>query len=269
MIRNSGAQRITLDVDGRALAGTGGVMSESYTASAGFPADRLEGIRRAMSRESLVTRLARMNDDPSISAPFSLLTDYCGASAYLIARYDMVSDQRLDNVLTSNWPFDLVRQIDDELHVGYHRSNEFEKCLSVLQPAFAAFPDDAVLPPAISRQYCSLIFNAGRTRYILLFLLPDNTAHSSHRLMEAGLLAAYILSMRAGRKVQMDRDMDLTERELECIYWIAEGKTSDEIAMILGISKNTINNYITSVMRKTATKNRSEAIAYAVRNNLV
>ncbi len=44
---------------------------------------------------------------------------------------------------------------------------------------------------------------------------------------------------------------------------------SDEIATILGISRNTINNYITSVMRKTATKTRSEAIAYAVRNNLV
>jgi DNA-binding CsgD family transcriptional regulator len=41
------------------------------------------------------------------------------------------------------------------------------------------------------------------------------------------------------------------------------------MAMILGISRNTINNYITSVMRKTATKTRSEAIAYAVRNNLV
>ncbi len=69
--------------------------------------------------------------------------------------------------------------------------------------------------------------------------------------------------------MRADRDFDLTERELECLYWIAEGKTSEEIALILGISRNTINNYITSVMRKTATKTRSEAIAYAVRNNLV
>ena len=72
---------------------------------------------------------------------------------------------------------------------------------------------------------------------------------------------------REGR--QGERDFELTERELECLFWIAEGKTSDEIAMILGISRNTINNYITSVMRKTATKTRSEAIAFAVRNNLV
>lgn len=222
-----------------------------------------------MSREFLVTRLARSTNEPCLSAPFGLLTTYCGAYAYLVARYDMVSDQRLDNVLSSNWPFDLVRHIDEELHASYHRSNEFEKCLAALQPAFAFFSDDTLLPEGVSRQYCSLVFNAGRSRYILLFLMPENTAHSSQRVMEAGLLAGYVLSMRTSRKVNMDREMDLTERELECIYWIAEGKTSDEIAVILGISKNTINNYITSVMRKTATKNRSEAIAYAVRNNLV
>jgi DNA-binding CsgD family transcriptional regulator len=72
-----------------------------------------------------------------------------------------------------------------------------------------------------------------------------------------------------GAILRQDREMELTDREVECLYWIAEGKTSDEIAVILGISRNTINNYITSVMRKTATKTRSEAIAWAVRNSLV
>ncbi len=84
-----------------------------------------------------------------------------------------------------------------------------------------------------------------------------------------GLLASYLASSLRGGGARAARDFELTERELECLFWIAEGKTSDEIAMILGISRNTINNYITSVMRKTATKTRSEAIAFAVRNNLV
>ncbi len=256
-------------MSGRMPLGTGDVMSQKEITPTGQPMERPEVGRRMMSREFLLTRLSRMTDACSLSMPFDLVTEYCGASAYLVARYDMVSDQRLDNVLSSNWPFDLVRQIDEELHASYHRSNELEKCMSALQPAFAFFSDEILLPEGVSRQYCSLIFNAGRSRYILLLLMPDQTAHSSQRVMEAGLLSGYILSMRTARKVQMDREMDLTERELECIYWIAEGKTSDEIAMILGISKNTINNYITSVMRKTATKNRSEAIAYAVRNNLV
>lgn len=244
-------------------------MSQKDAISIDLGQTRTETPRRMMSREFLVTRLTRIGENTKLSMAFNLLTDYCGAVAYLVARYDMVTEQRLDSVLSSNWPFDLVRQIDDDLHAAYHRTNEFEKCLAALQPAFAFLPDDVSPPEGVSRQYCSILFNAGRSRYILLFLLPENTAHSAHRIMEAGLLAGYILSMRSSNRAQLEREMDLTDRELECIYWIAEGKTSDEIAMILGISRNTINNYITSVMRKTATKNRSEAIAYAVRNNLV
>jgi DNA-binding CsgD family transcriptional regulator len=83
------------------------------------------------------------------------------------------------------------------------------------------------------------------------------------------LLSGYLASSTRCFENKSERDFDLTDRELECLFWIAEGKTSDEIATILGISRNTINNYITSVMRKTATKTRSEAIAFAVRNNLV
>jgi DNA-binding CsgD family transcriptional regulator len=83
------------------------------------------------------------------------------------------------------------------------------------------------------------------------------------------VLASYFASLLFHDAMKTSREMDLTDRELECLYWIAEGKTSDEIATIIGISKNTINNYITSVMRKTATRTRSEAIAYAVRHNLV
>lgn len=256
-------------VELNAETGTGDRMIQRDSLSIDPSPVRTDSLRRVMSREFLVTRLTRIGDNPKLATSFGLLTEYCGASAYLVARYDMVTEQRLDSVLSSNWPFDLVRQIDADLHAAYHRTNEFEKCLAALQPAFAFLPDDVSTPEGVSRQYCSILFNAGRSRYILLFLLPEHTAHSAHRIMEAALFAGYILSTRSNNRAQIEREMDLTERELECIYWIAEGKTSDEIAMILGISRNTINNYITSVMRKTATKNRSEAIAYAVRNNLV
>jgi DNA-binding CsgD family transcriptional regulator len=228
------------------------------------------GERRAtVSRELLLSRLAYCGEKGRLASALASLTEYCGASSYLLARYDMVSEQHLDSVISSNWPFDLVRSTDIELQAQYHRSNELEKCLAILQPGFDLFPDEAVLPEGISRQYCSILLSAGRSRFVFLLLIPENVALSSQRLMEAGLFVSYMLSLQTEKNIAIDRDLELTERELECLYWIAEGKTSDEIAVILGISRNTINNYITSVMRKTATKNRSEAIAYAVRNNLV
>src|SRR5690606_35004317 len=121
----------------------------------------------------------------------------------------------------------------------------------------------------VSGQYCSLIFCTGRARCSLMLLFEDGLATSHERHREIGLLAAYGSSPPDSAGSRSDRDSDLTALDLECLFWISEGKTSDEIATILGISRNTINNYITSVMRKTATKTRSEAIAYAVRNNLV
>lgn len=224
---------------------------------------------RVLSREQLVRRLSVATSSNNAQAVMRLLADYVGASHFLLARYDLIQEQGLDFIVTSNWPFDLVRRLGSELASGYARSTELEKCLSLLTPSFALLPDDVVPPDDISRQYCSLTFCVGKTRFSLMLLFLQGIILSQERLKEVGLLAAYGASFAESANARAERDFELTERELECLFWIAEGKTSDEIAVILGISRNTINNYITSVMRKTATKTRSEAIAYAVRNNLV
>jgi DNA-binding CsgD family transcriptional regulator len=224
---------------------------------------------RVLSREQLVRRLAAVASTNNVQAVMRLLADYVGASHFLLARYDLIQEQGLDFIVTSNWPFDLVRRLGSELASGYARSTELEKCLSLLTPSFSLLPDDVTPPDDISRQYCSLTFCVGKTRFSLMLLFLEGIILSQERLREVGLFAAYGASFGEDGDSRTERDFELTERELECLFWIAEGKTSDEIAVILGISRNTINNYITSVMRKTATKTRSEAIAYAVRNNLV
>jgi DNA-binding CsgD family transcriptional regulator len=240
---------------------------QKMTARAGSSAEPVAG--KAISREQLVGRLGIAAASNNVQAVMKLLADYVGASHFLLARYDLVQEQGLDFIVTSNWPFDLVRRLSSELASGYARSTELEKCLSLLTPTFALLPDDVAPPDGIGRQYCSLMFCVGRIRFSLMLLFADNLILSQERLKEVGLFAAYGASFVEAHDARSERDFELTERELECLFWIAEGKTSDEIAVILGISRNTINNYITSVMRKTATKTRSEAIAYAVRNNLV
>ena len=47
------------------------------------------------------------------------------------------------------------------------------------------------------------------------------------------------------------------------------GAFEGEIALIIGISRNTVNNYITSIMNKTGAKTRSEAVAFAVRQRII
>ena len=222
-----------------------------------------------MSNEQLVDRLAEAVESGDIGRGLSALGSYVGAAGYLLLRQDLNSDNALENVVSSNWPFDMVVKSGGALLSELARATELDKCLSILQPQFAMLPDAVELPSGASQQICSVSFNVGRNRYCLTFICPADFILSQQRLRLTGVYTSYLASLLFSEQVKASRELELTDRELECLYWIAEGKTSDEIATIIGISKNTINNYITSVMRKTATRTRSEAIAYAVRHNLV
>jgi DNA-binding CsgD family transcriptional regulator len=61
----------------------------------------------------------------------------------------------------------------------------------------------------------------------------------------------------------------LTAREVEVVRWTSEGKTSAEIAIILGLSEHTVISHITSAARKLKAVNRVHMIAIAVRKGIV
>jgi DNA-binding CsgD family transcriptional regulator len=61
----------------------------------------------------------------------------------------------------------------------------------------------------------------------------------------------------------------LSERERECLLWVSEGKTSEEVALILGVSANTVNSYVTHATRKVSSSNRAMAVATAIRSGYV
>lgn len=224
---------------------------------------------KALPRDQLVRNIAIAASDGNVTAAVEMIASFAGASHYLLAREDLLQEAGLNFIITSDWPFDLVRRLGSELTNNQNRVSEMEKCLALLKPRMLFLPEDAVIPHGVDRKYCSLTFCVGRVRFSLLLLFAQENVPVDDRLREAAMLTGYFASSGIVAESRVERDIDLTERELECLFWIAEGKTSDEMATILGISRNTINNYITSVMRKTATKTRSEAIAYAVRNNLV
>ncbi|MDX3975896.1 transcriptional regulator VisN [Shinella sp.] len=236
---------------------------ESY----GFSAESGE---RKSARELLIKHLGRCANRAGLSTGLKALTDYVSASHYLLLRHDVSPEAGLETVVASDWPFDMVRSIAGAVLASQSRMSELDKCLGLLKPCFSHLAEGMPVPKGISREYCIIAFHVGRARMSLLLLFPEHFILSQSKLRDVGVMTGYFASVCCkGAILRQDREMELTEREIECLYWIAEGKTSDEIAVILGISRNTINNYITSVMRKTATKTRSEAIAWAVRNSLV
>lgn len=65
------------------------------------------------------------------------------------------------------------------------------------------------------------------------------------------------------------RSTPLTAREQECLLWSAEGKTSWEIAQILGISERTVVFHLQNVMQKLDVSSRQQAVARAISQGLI
>lgn len=87
-------------------------------------------------------------------------------------------------------------------------------------------------------------------------MLQMISVHLFNRLAEIG--AAW----KSGQVV-------LTEREIQCLSWTAAGKTSLEIAEILGLSEHTVNHYLNQVTRKLEAVNRTQAVVKAIRRGLI
>lgn len=61
----------------------------------------------------------------------------------------------------------------------------------------------------------------------------------------------------------------LSKREWECVELVAHGKTTEEIAIILGLSKSTVAGYLTTAATKLEASNRSHLVAQSFRKGLL
>jgi DNA-binding CsgD family transcriptional regulator len=64
-------------------------------------------------------------------------------------------------------------------------------------------------------------------------------------------------------------DGELSPRERQVFGWIAFGKSSKDIALIMGISEHTVNDYIASAVSKLKASNRTEALLRALLTNQI
>jgi two-component system NarL family response regulator len=62
---------------------------------------------------------------------------------------------------------------------------------------------------------------------------------------------------------------ELSEREIEVLKLIANGKDNSQIAADLHISPKTVKNHISNILMKLQIENRIQAAVYAVRSGIV
>jgi len=65
------------------------------------------------------------------------------------------------------------------------------------------------------------------------------------------------------------KEESLTERELEVLHLLAQGKANKEIAVDLTITERTVKFHISSILSKLDVTNRTEAVTVALQRGLV
>jgi two-component system NarL family response regulator len=69
-----------------------------------------------------------------------------------------------------------------------------------------------------------------------------------------------------GRRAAMDR---LTAREVEILRVLAEGKSTDEVAESLFISRLTVQSHVKSILAKLGVHSKLEAVTFALRRGII
>jgi two-component system response regulator NreC len=141
------------------------------------------------------------------------------------------------------------------------------------------YPKVAVVALTIheDQQYFFEMLQAGASGYVPKRAAPDDlitAIHAAHRgemyiyPSLAKLLVGDFLA-RSGDDGAKETMNGLTPREGEVLSHLADGKTNDEIADILGISVHTVARHRENLMGKLGLHSRSELVKYAIRKGLI
>jgi DNA-binding NarL/FixJ family response regulator len=129
-----------------------------------------------------------------------------------------------------------------------------------------SFADDDLIFQAIQ---------AGATGYVLKQVGNDELMRAIAAVREGeALLDPSVMRKVLDRVRQREREADtaafrdLTERELEVLALMAEGRTNAEIAEMLTLSEKTVRNHVSVILEKLGVVNRIEAATYAVRHDI-
>jgi two-component system, NarL family, response regulator LiaR len=127
------------------------------------------------------------------------------------------------------------------------------------------FADDEKVFPAVK---------AGAAGYLLKDVEPRDlaeairTVHRGQGLLHPSI-ASKLMHEFAGEQERASTLDALTEREMDVLRLIAQGKSNREIAREFVLSEKTVKTHVSNILAKLHLADRTQAALYAVRNRLV
>ncbi len=147
--------------------------------------------------------------------------------------------------------------------LSFWKDDKQEDALEVLSNPLSSANDyrfdyvSVFMPPMAGYDYALLWSNE---RQNINFELTANILLTSVALHTA---------LKANLGLEEPKPPVLGNREYQVLTWTSQGKTSFEIAKILNLSENTINNYVVNVTKKLGASNRTHAVSKAIHLGLI
>lgn len=226
-------------------------------------------------QNSLTVRLATRGD---LTTFLMDLTAEIGADAYMLVAVVHEEDRNTARILASNWIHDAIELVGRQLIANLAQApatapgTRPRSLLASDAPDLPGVLDGeeaALLDVLGHREIYPLRVQAGRNRYFVLFSSERVDRIDKGALAGAQMRCCYALSQIPEMLRQAVTQDPLSDRERECLLWVSEGKTTDEVAVILGVSGNTVNSYVTHAIQKLSASNRAMAIATAIRSGII
>jgi len=109
--------------------------------------------------------------------------------------------------------------------------------------------------------------------FVSLRATPGLRETSLVSMMTPFVFSSYCRALSRDRHVVRapvsDSDSTLSEREVEILHWVREGKSNHEIGMVLSISPLTVKNHIQRILKKLQASNRTQAVTKAIAMRLL
>ena len=234
--------------------------------------------RPTLSRQTLAA-IAKVESRDQLSLCLEGIAAEAGASHYLLLAERHQHGGSQPWVVASNWIYDTVHLVG-------------ETALARLADLESAALDARARAPARKdlrdnghrvdpRQVRALVKRHGHAELYALAL--HGGTRRCHVLLSSGEVGAIRIGMLPAARLaccyllgRLPPDLlgeaaaeALSERERECLYWVSEGKTTGEVAVILGVTSNTVNSYLANAIQKFGASNRAMAIATAIRTGAI
>jgi transcriptional regulator EpsA len=120
------------------------------------------------------------------------------------------------------------------------------------------------------------VLNGAPNSYFVFANMPQPLSERQGYVVS--ILIPYVhlafLRMLAGERSEvmsesLVHDRIVTEREVEILAWVREGKSNLEIGSILSISPLTVKNHVQKILKKLNAQNRAQAVAKALSLQLI